>query len=331
MKPLEASRITSNGAELSASDYELEFISTMRGWHKLEQGSKSGIEIVDFDLVEIEGEHTYGSRNEVIHSLETLKSSEKYKSIDPAFKEKISASLSFANALVAGATDVDEFLQTTQFVNSNLIPEKILTQYANDCRRLLEKNGYSFTREGYDEFLENETVSDPASIKSLIFDNVSYWEKSVKDAIGFHEPIESTVDFVDFNQPWQVGVQGHYRTGISVAINLHNRHRFLRGQCQYLGSHEIAGHAIQFGVRQALITRGILRPYCGIVTTFNPDMAVSEGLCQTIPYFFANDDDLPGSFLVTKKTPRTSRLHHSQCSHDGGERPIYKRLRRLLS
>jgi hypothetical protein len=288
--------------DMVTSELELSYIHVMRGWQVLESDIlSSGFDIVDFDLAPEPGCRSYESRTQVYHDLNKLFDEAITQKKSATLIEKVRASKAFAKALLEGVTDLREYLEDTQKVHTSLISEDVVQDYKRSCSSLLADLGISFDEAGFNNFMDKYVVHNQEEVRAIILTECNFWQQAIRERINFYDEVRLEITFVSKDEPWQVGLTGNLEAGTKAEINTHSRHRFTKGQCKYLASHEVAGHALQFAARERKISEGKLESYTGIVSIFNPDIAVSEGLAQTVPYFVAEETAFEPSFRVAKR------------------------------
>lgn len=298
------------------SDIEVidrEFVGVMRGWQILEEKNKSGYDIVDFDLVSEEWKKDFSNRNQVVECLTDIRSNiENDNESEHNLLQKVVACETFSKYLLGINTSFEDYIWKTLRIKAKPIPEEFIEEYKESATKLIKNLGIDYSNESFSEYMARYQIHDGKEVEKFLNSASGFWVDRIKKAIDYDGPINYTVSYVQKDEPWCVGLWGDTKSGVRVLINTHSRHQFTQGQCKYLPSHEIAGHAVQFSCRQHQLSLGKLRAAFGMVSVFNPDIALSEGLAQALPYFLVDENDLDIDFAATKRV----REHRDMVLHN---------------
>lgn len=259
-------------------------VQTYRGWDALEQ-ARGGLEIVDFDLSDVEGLITFNSRREVLNSLMELRDQLDGVSAEENFlRARVCGSIAYLRTLLGQKIPFPDYVRETLGVDVSPFSDEEIEDSRRSVSNHLLSFGLSFTREDRSRFESDLLIQNPEQIRQGIIGQRDYWLGKLRDSgVPVPKKLQLSVQFAEVDAYWNNWISGSVQRGITLSINLHVRKRYDLGRPLVLCLHEICGHAVQMSIWRKRISQGQISQACGLTTVHSPEMFVSEGLGQTVP------------------------------------------------
>jgi hypothetical protein len=277
-------------------------IAVYRGWDNFER-AHGGPEIIDFDLTEVDNTDSFTSREEILSALENLAEQLDTNSHEGEFlHDKLQGSIFYLRAILGQQIPFNEYARYTIGISVTPFSDHELEALQNEVNDLLSYFGIELKAEDKEKFETTLTISDPEKIKRGITDNQEFWLARLRDyGVPTPQRFRLNVEFVEVDAYWSNWINGSFREGVTLRINIHPRKKYELGRPLMLCLHEICGHALQMTLWKDAIAGGVLNPACGLTTVHSPEAFVCEGLGQTVADFLSDENDFPREFWLTRR------------------------------
>ncbi|MBN2095560.1 MAG: hypothetical protein JW727_05920 [Candidatus Aenigmarchaeota archaeon] len=275
-------------AELN-SPLEGRMLNFLYRWHRLEKGkgSKTGLEIIDFDLITKGKDYPgkFRSRAEAQKELEgIIRGYSKLRGKNSFVLAKLTACQYYLRALQGEQIPFGEYVSSTIGVSPEMISksdlDKQLKQTANAYRAL----GYDYSERGLEKFRKENCLSR-AQIKRTFQDFQDETLPKVTHWLGIKIRPEYKVKFVDMDVYWQNRIFTDEKGKIHLHYNLNERLDWSRGSAENMAFHEICAHAIQALSWKNQVAKKKLSQVAGLTAVFDPSAFQWEGLAETLDLF----------------------------------------------
>ncbi|MGC9970890.1 MAG: hypothetical protein ABSE56_09890 [Bryobacteraceae bacterium] len=279
-------------------------VAVYRSWQQLEQSGKyrPSYDIIDFDLARLDAVGHFESRHSILSELDGIAEALRSASCaDTRVVQDLQASRTFLRVLLGEKVPFDKYIWTLMGIHPASVPEGRLARMAEEIRHLLHLHGLAYTVEDHLRYTTTFGVHSPEVLRERILASRSFWLDRLAKVVQLPSTLPIDITVVVKDEPWSFGLSGKPDGGILLEINAHERHSFTTGQCDYIPSHEIAGHAVQFLSWKRSVERGEAPEVLALISTHHPTIALSEGLAQALPYFLCSQTDLPPEMLIAKK------------------------------
>ncbi len=303
------------------SIYE-EVVGFYRGWHKLEMSGiySDGHEIVDQDWSPLSRCDSFSSRREVLGALNGLRRNlDEHHDADQMVRDNLRASETYLRATLGERFAIRDYVASLYLYDPAPIPERTLRATAAEVRELCSRFGLRYSPEDRAAYFARFRVESAQEVAELARAGQDYWLERLYRHIEPPQELKIEVQIVRKDEPWSFFLSTE--AGIATfSINAHPRHIFTRGQCQYITSHEVAGHAVQNSCWARAVIRDELPAALHIHATHHPTAALKEGIAQALPYFLCERSELDPEMMLAKKLRelRDMTLANAQLMLEGG-------------
>jgi hypothetical protein len=308
------------GAALD-SIYE-DVVGFYRGWHQLEMSGiySDGHEIVDQDYCQLSRCDSFSSRRDVLDALVRLRRRlGGQTNPDRTVQDNLSASDTYLRAVLGERMSLSRYVAALYLYDPVPIAEQILDATFAEVRELCLDFGLSYRSEDRAAYLARFGVESATEVAQLARAGQDYWLERLYKHVEPPPNLKIDVQIVQEDEPWSFFLNA--RMGLAIfSINAHPRHVFTRGQCQYITSHEIAGHAVQNSCWAQAVTRDDLPAALLIHATHHPIAPLGEGMAQALPYFLCLNAEVGREMMLAKKLRelRDMALANAQLMLEGG-------------
>ena len=282
-----------------ATDLSARIVRFYRGWHTYEKAN-GGPSIIDFDLSSLVGEETFQSRRQIAWSLAQLRDELTGSSWEETFlRARLNGSVAYLDALRKREMAFPEYVRQTLGTDPESIAEPELAEMRLRIESLLAPYDLHLQHSDLARYKKLFSLEDPEAIRQGIIGDQDQWLLRVREAgIPVPSKLPLTVKFANVDEYWSNWIDGSYRDGITLAINLHKRKQYTKDAPLFLCLHEICGHAVQMSIWQNRIAEGQLSQACGLTNVHSPEMFVVEGLGQTVPDLLSDDVTFSNDFKL---------------------------------
>ncbi|MGN9844349.1 hypothetical protein ACTMTI_40115 [Nonomuraea sp. H19] len=293
-----------------------------RGWHALETSGiySDGHEIVDQDYSPLLHHDDFSSRREVLGALTELRRRlAEQPGLDQMVWDNLVASATFLRAMLGERLSLRHYVSVLYLYDPVPIPERTLEATAADVQELCGHFGLEYRPEDRLPYFARFRVESPDEVVELARAGQDYWLDRLYRHIEPLDELKIEIETVQKDEPWSFFLSSH--AGLATwSINTHPRHTFTRGQCKYIASHEIAGHAVQNPSWARAVTRAGLPAALHIHATHHPIVTLAEGIAQALPYFLCPRSELDPEMMLAKKLRelRDMVLANAQLMLEGG-------------
>ena len=212
-----------------------------------------------------------------------------------------------------------QYVSTLYLYDPVPIPDRILEATATEVRGLCGQFDLSYRLEDRSAYFARFRVESAEEVAELARASQDYWLERLYTYIELPDDLKINVQLLTKDEPWSFFVTSDANLA-TFAINAHPRHTFTRGQCKYIASHEIAGHAVQNPCWARAVQRDNLPAARQIHTTHQPLQPLAEGIAQALPYFLCPKSELDPEMMLAKKLRelRDMVLANAQLMLEGG-------------
>jgi len=281
-----------------------ELVGLYRGWHVLEH---SGIytdaqDIIDLDFCPDQHCTQFSSRREVLTDLSRLRADLiRYGPVvHPVVLEDLNASQVFLRALLGESLSFRHFVLELFGFDARPVSFKRLLAILGEINRLAAELGMEYSTQDRQRYFDRFKVNSAVEVETLIRSSQSHWIDRLSRFVDIPAYLPIKTEIAEEDKPWSFSVTGGSR-GITLTINSHSRHTFTVGQCDYIPSHEVAGHVVQFLSWSKLVSEETVPAVLGLISTHHPTIVLSEGLSQALPYFISSEFEMKRETLFAKK------------------------------
>lgn len=281
-------------------DHEL--CAFLKGWHDLEGDGA----LIDMMLSPAVEPKKYAHRFQVLKDIEHFLDCAEVKENDLVHR-KMKAHKSFLLKSMGEIIPFDTYLQETMNIKPVVYDDKKLAALKGYTNSLLAQFGL-FMSENVSKNLAAQDVQIKGDAMQSFF-NSSH--QKLFDAMSKKTGI--TADFrvhykgIDEAVPMVAEIRGDGKD-YNVLFNMYHMNDYGACKLNLLAAHEITSHAVQFASLRKKIEQGDLPNYLGYVTAHEPLHFSSEGLAETIQYFYADDFDNSDMMKATLALNRYKRL-----------------------
>ncbi|MBW2017649.1 MAG: hypothetical protein JRJ01_12550 [Deltaproteobacteria bacterium] len=311
-------------------------VSLYYRWHRLEEEGKTSI--IDFDLIR-QGDRFPGmftSRREVRETLNRIiEEYEAYEHQDTFIKEKLKGALNYLDALMGKQIPFAEYVQNTMGVKPVPIPRNRLEEEQEKAGRSMAELGYEYSKQGF-EALEKETCFRD---KDEIISSFNALEKKlvpmILDWLGLDVTPSYKIEFFREEAFWMNWILTDSKGDILLRFNIHpvQMKKWRKGSTEFFVFHEICCHALQSLSWRRRIENHHMPPFAGLTSLFTPEQFVSEGIAQTLYYFFPGDPfSMHGRLFLHVNNLRHMVSSNAHIMINEGEDPedVYKYMEKYL-
>jgi hypothetical protein len=296
-------------------------IAAYRGWHALEQSLPGKIDIIDFDLIPDITTKTerFQSRRQVLDRIRSLRDSVAVVDERSEFIwAKLNASCYYLHCLEGQDFEFYEQVRNMLGKTPELIAEGDIAQQERTVFQLLEAFGVPLTggrprRVDFQEFADSIRIhEDAAEVEAR--KTAARLLPVVLTLLGFDGlGIRYRVELVKEDSYW-VGWTSGVKGDFLLRFNFHSRHRWHKGDMEYLILHEVCGHLVHAAILAREIEEGRLDPFIGITTVHDPHAFMGEGIADALTYFFP--DEIPlSAHAVLSREQRSLRDYLNNNAH----------------
>ena len=285
-----------------------EVVAFYRGWNELETSGvyADGQPILDHDNAPPQHHGHFNSRREVLTVLSDLRRClGEHADVHPVVQDNLVASEAYLRATLGERLSFRDYVSALYHYHPAPIPSRTLEATAAKVRSLCQHFGLMYRAEDRAAYLDRFRVESPEEVAALACASQDYWLERLYTHVQRPEELKIKVEVVQKDEPWSFFLSGGAGL-MTFSINAHPRHTFTRGQCEYIASHEIAGHAVQNSLWAKAITQQGLPIALQIWTTHHPIVPLTEGLAQALPYLLCQEPEL-GAEMMLAKTLRELR------------------------
>lgn len=285
-----------------------EGIAVYRGWHALEGALPSKLEVIDFDLVPDRGDQeTFKDRQGVLRRIRSIRDQVVVADEQSEFiRAKLNASAFYIRCLEGETFEFYEHVQSMLAKTPELITHEEIEHQGSLARSLLATFGVPNT----DGLVDPEAFQRfEASIRVYEADAEEEAHKAEErfihaalELLGFSDlDVRHTIRLVREDAYW-VGWSSGKPGSLLLRYNFHERHRWHKGDMEYLTLHEVCGHFVHAASLAREIAEKRLDPFVGITTVHDPHGFMGEGIADALTYFFPEELPLsPHAVLVREQ------------------------------
>lgn len=188
--------------------------------------------------------------------------------------------------MIGSGFDFDNYIELTQGVTPELIPESALQAQLNVVKKMYESRGVrTYDRDSILSYKDNLQVPEE-EIADRLKEQGDRYLKTLSEFLGEDITPNYNVKTDNVNDYWVNWAKGT-RDDFLLTANIHRRHtgKWTRGKIEEMSLHEIVGHFGQMFGWQKSIDEGRLVAALGITSVTDPEQITSEGIAQTMYYF----------------------------------------------
>jgi hypothetical protein len=280
-----------------------DIVGLYRGWHRLEMSGtySDAYEIIDQDYSPLTRCDEFSTRREVLNALTGLRQRlGEYADANQLVHDNLNASETYLRTVLGERFSMQHYVSSLYLYDPALIPGPVLDAAAAEVRELCGHFDLQYRPEDKDAYLARFRVESGEEVASLARASQDSWLKRLYTYIDPPDDLKINVEIVDRDEPWSFFLSSKADSS-TFAINTHPRHTFTRGQCKYIASHEIAGHAVQNPLWARAVDHERLPSALQIRTTHHPLAALAEGIAQALPYFLCSKSELDPEMMLAKR------------------------------
>ena len=260
-----------------------------------------GHEIIDQDYSPLGRCDSFSSRRDVLDALAELQRRfGEQPDLDQMVRDNLSASETYLRAVLGERMSLRQYVSALYLYDPVPIPEKTLEATLAEVKELCSRFGLSYHPEDQPAYLARFRVESAEEVAELARAGQDYWLERLYKHVEPPPDLKINIQIVREDEPWSFFLNASMGLA-TFSINAHPRHIFTRGQCKYIASHEIAGHAVQNSCWARAVTRGNLPAALLIHATHHPIAPLAEGMAQALPYFLCLSTELDHEMMLAKK------------------------------
>jgi hypothetical protein len=259
-------------------DLDRFFVSTFRGWHRLEEQLDSGLKPVDIDVADPAiPPCIFQDRQEVVAHLDRL--AEQIPATHVALIGNALAAATVLKCMIKTPVSLGQYVgNTVQLPIVNIPDDRLAATKANVIRALAEMDL------GRQELTELPIDRDPAASIRRVLPILPQTLQALAVKLGIDsDALPFRVSTVASSEYWKSWISGNAVEGLLIRFNKTPRRPYYCGDVMVLALHEVCGHGLQMMQRRISVSTGEIANAYGITGIFGPEQFVFEGLAQTVP------------------------------------------------
>lgn len=262
-------------------------IRVYRGWRDLEKRDKSGIDVIDLDLVPDEfrfRQFPFESRVQVLGQFHRLSEGvDTSTTAGEYLHAKFISSIVQLGAMRGIREPFDFYIEDVLGITPEFIPGDVIEDQAEKTKTLFRQFGNGeLNPTNWEAFHETARLL-PEDREKTFIEAQEKFIPYIQGALGDNSELEYKTKKVELEVPWINSVSADAQ-GVLFRVNLHdiNKHRWIKGIEELLVIHEIGGHVLQAVMHRRNIRDGLIDLGYGITTVPGPEQWSFEGMADNL-------------------------------------------------
>jgi hypothetical protein len=289
-------------------NHDEELIEIVFGWQNIE-AKEGAFQIIDFQLIEGEGNNSAGTFLEILEQLVNLRQ----RAESSYLNQRILAYETFLRARMGECVPLEPYIGRTLGFQPAHFDSEVLDRILCQTEVALDEIGLAFNRQLKTSLTEIDTKVEANAFPEFLKEAFSTEKRLLERRLAISLDFDIEIEYCSVDEYWSYWVDGG-RDGFRLRINMQGRKQpFSWAEGLQFLSHEILAHCGQMSQWMQQIESQKLPRSSGLTFVAGPEQFCFEGLAQTLPLWLYGKDINPilkGRVLVDLYTSLVKNNAH---------------------